>query len=212
MGTERRSMIIKDSERRTAAFHEAGHTLTARLIPETDPVHKVTIIPRGRTLGLTQQLPEEDRLIITKTHTQAQIAVLMGGRVAEELVLGEISSGAEQDFKSATALARKMVCDWGMDDRIGPLHYGRKEEAIFLGRDISQHQNFSKRTAGIIDKEMQKIVTTEYKRSHVLIESNMAALTGLAEKLLEIEVLDGEEVDRILKDHKAKGEVSFADG
>ena len=209
MGAERRSMIIEDLEKRTTAFHEAGHALAARLISGTDPVHKVTIIPRGRTLGLTQQLPVEDRLMVTKSFTQAQIAVLMGGCIAEELVISELSSGTEQDIQNATDLARKMVCEWGMSNKLGPLHYGRKEEAIFLGREIAQHQEFSARTAALIDEEVQKIVMTEYKRSRVLIESNLAALTGLAEKLLEIEVLDGEEVDSILKEHGAKGEVSF---
>jgi cell division protease FtsH len=152
MGVERRSMIIRDSEKRITAFHEAGHTLAARLIPGTDPVHKVTIIPRGRKLGLTQQLPAEDRLMVTKSYAQARIAVLMGGRVVEEIVFGELSSGSGQDIRSLTALARKMV-----------------------------------------------------------FESNLEALTGLAENLLEKEVLNGEEVDIILKDHKAKGEVRFAD-
>ena len=210
MGVERRSMIIGDLERRVIAFREAGHALTARLIPGTDPVHKVTIIPRGETLGLTQQLPAEDRLMVTKRFAQAQIAVLMGGRIAEEVVINEISSGTGRDILKATNLARKMVREWGMSKTLGPLHYDQKMRAIFLGRKTARHQNFSARTGGIIDEEVQEIVMTEYKRARVLIESNLAALTGLAEKLLEIEVLDGAEVDRILKEHGARGEVDPA--
>jgi cell division protease FtsH len=211
MGTERRSMIINDLEKRISAFHEAGHTLVARLIPGTDPVHKVTIIPRGRALGLTQQLPTEDRLMATRTFTEAQISILMGGRVAEEIVFNEISTGAGQDIRTATELARKMVCDWGMSDRLGPLYYGRKEEAIFLGREIAQPQDFSERTAVQIDEEVEKIVIRQYKRATELLKTNMHSLNGLAEKLLETEVLDGEEIDAVLRERKANGEVSYAD-
>jgi cell division protease FtsH len=210
MGAERRSMIVGDLEKRVIAFREAGHALTARLISETDPVHKVTIIPRGETLGLTQQLPADDRLLFTKRFAQTQIAVLMGGRIAEEVAINEISSGTGRDILKATSLARKMVCEWGMSKSMGPLHYGQKMGAIFLGRKTPRHQRFSARTSALIDKEVQKIVMTEYKRARVLIESNLPALTGLAETLLETEVLDGVEVDSILKEHGAKGEVSFA--
>ena len=211
MGTERRSMIIKDSEKRTSAFHEAGHTLVARLIKGTDPVHKVTIIPRGRALGLTQQLPIEDRLMVTRTFAEAQIAILMGGRIAEEVIFNEVSTGAGQDIQSATDMARKMVCDWGMSEKLGPLYYGRREEAIFLGREIAQPQDFSDQTAELIDAEVNKIVIVQYKRARKLLETNLSSLNGLAEKLLINEVLDGEEVDEILKEHKALGEVSFAE-
>jgi cell division protease FtsH len=209
MGAERRSMIITDSERRTTAFHEAGHTLTARLTPGTDPVHKVTIIPRGRTIGITQQLPIEDRLTVTRGFVMAQIAILMSGRVAEEIALGELSSGAGQDLKQATRLAHSMVCEWGMSDRMGPLHYGQKEEAVFLGRDMAQHQKFSAGTIALIDEEVQKIVMTQYNLSRVLIESNLPALHALAAQLLVLEVLNGEEVDNIISDHKVQGEAGF---
>ncbi len=210
MGTERRSMIIKDSEKRTSAFHEGGHTIVARLIKGTDPVHKVTIIPRGRALGLTQQLPLEDRQMVTKKFAEAQIAILMGGRVAEEITFDEISTGAGQDIQSATDMARKMVCDWGMSKELGPLYYGRKEEHVFLGREIAQPQNFSEETSVQIDKEVEKIVMSQYERAHKLLGDNLASLKGLAERLLVQEVLNGEEIDEILRENQANGEVSFA--
>jgi cell division protease FtsH len=210
MGTERRSMIIKDSEKRTSAYHEAGHTLVARLIQGTDPVHKVTIIPRGRSLGLTQQLPLEDRQMVTKSFAEAQIAILMAGRIAEEITFNEISTGAGQDIQSATDLARRMVCDWGMSTKLGPLFYGRREEAIFLGREIAQPQDFSEKTAELIDEEVNKIITSQYDRARKLMEINLSSLNGLAEKLLVQEVLDGEEIDEILKEHSASGEVSYS--
>ncbi len=203
MGTERRSMIIKESEKQTSAYHEAGHTLVARLIPGTDPVHKVTIIPRGRALGLTQQLPVEDRQMVTKSFAEAQIAILMGGRVAEEVIFDEISTGAGQDIQSATDMARHMVCDWGMSTKLGPLYYGRREEAIFLGREIAQPQEFSEKTAVLIDEEVNRIVTTEYGRAQKIIRTHLEALKGLAEKLLVQEVLDGAEVDVILSANHA---------
>ncbi len=211
MGTERRSMIIKDSEKRTSAFHEAGHTIVARLLEGTDPVHKVTIIPRGRALGLTQQLPLEDRQMVTKTFAESQIAILMGGRIAEEITFDEISTGAGQDIQSATDMARRMVCDWGMSDTLGPLYYGRREEAIFLGRELAQPQDFSEQTAEVIDAEVTKIVTNQYNRARKLLESNFDSLNELSEKLLVQEVLDGDEIDVILREQKAVGEVSFAD-
>jgi cell division protease FtsH len=201
MGVERRSMIIKDSEKRTSAYHEAGHTIVARLIPGTDPVHKVTIIPRGRALGLTQQLPLEDRQMVTKSFAQAQISILMGGRVAEEVFFDEISTGAGQDIQTATDMARRMVCDWGMSEKLGPLYYGRREEAIFLGREIAQPQDFSEKTAVLIDEEVNSIVMKEYRRAKNIIETHREALTALAEKLLVDESLDGEEIDAILGDN-----------
>jgi cell division protease FtsH len=206
MGAERRSLIISDKEKRISAYHEAGHALVARLIPDADPVHKVTIIPRGRALGLTQQLPNEDRLMVTKRFTEAQIAVSMGGRIAEELVFGELSTGAGQDIQHATDLARRMVCEWGMNEKLGPLYYGRKEEAIFLGREIAQHQEFSEKTAELIDGEVHSTVMAQYRRARGLIEANRAALDGLAEGLLEREVLESEEIDRVLGVHGARGE------
>ena len=211
MGAERRSMIISEKDKKVSAYHEAGHALVARLIPDTDPVHKVTIIPRGRALGLTQQLPEEDRLNLTKAYTESRIAVAMGGRIAEELVFKELSTGAGMDIQSATGLARKMVCEWGMSEKLGPLYYGKKEEAIFLGREIAQHQDFSERTAEAIDTEVRDIVMGQYRRARRMIERNMASLEGMAKALLEYEVLDGEAVDRILRENSARGEISYAD-
>lgn len=209
MGVERRSMIIGALEKRIIAFHEAGHALTARLVSGADSVHKVTIVPRGDTLGLTQQLPVEDRSMVTQHYAKAQIAVLLGGRIAEEIVIKEVSSGAGKDILKATRLAHKMVREWGMSRTLGPLHYGQKEGALFLGRRRAGHRNLSTRTGAIIDEEVQKIIMIQYKRARALIESNLAALTGLAEKLLEMEVLAGAEVDDILKKHGAKGEVGL---
>jgi cell division protease FtsH len=206
MGAERRSLIISDKEKRISAFHEAGHALVARLIPDADPVHKVTIIPRGRALGITQQLPNEDRLMVTKRFTEAQIAVSMGGRIAEELVFNELSTGAGQDIQHATDLARRMVCEWGMNEKLGPLYYGRKEEAIFLGREIAQHQEFSEKIAELIDDEVHATVMGQYRRARGLIEANRPALDGLAEQLLEREVLESEEIDRVLGSRGARGE------
>jgi cell division protease FtsH len=207
MGAERRSMIISDKDKRVSAFHEAGHTLVARLIPDTDPVHKVTIIPRGRALGLTQLLPLEDRLNLTKSYALSRIAVSMGGRIAEELVFHELSTGAGIDIQSATTMARRMVCEWGMNEKLGPLYYGKKEEAIFLGREIAQHQEFSEKTAEIIDDEVHALVMAQYRRARGIIESNRPSLDAIAEALLEREVLDGAEVDEILESHGAHGEV-----
>jgi len=211
MGAERRSMIISDQDKKVSAYHEAGHALVARLTPGTDPVHKVTIVPRGRALGLTQQLPLEDRLNLTKTYTEARIAVSMGGRIAEELEFNELSTGAGMDIQSATGLARRMICEWGMSDKLGPLYYGKKEEAIFLGREIAQHQEFSEKTAEAIDDEVHGVVMAQYRRARKIIEGNRASLKGLAEALLVDEVLDGPEVDRILRENRAVGERSFED-
>jgi cell division protease FtsH len=210
MGAERRSMIIREHDKRTSAYHEAGHALVARLLEDTDPVHKVTIIPRGRALGVTQQLPIEDRHNVTRRFAMARIAIAMGGRIAEELIFKEISTGAGMDIQTATELARRMVCEWGMSDKLGPLYYGKREEAIFLGREIQQSQDFSEQTAVQIDEEVHRIVTAEYSRAQKLIQDNLPALHGIAEKLLEVEVLDGEAIDVVLRETRAVGEVSFA--
>jgi cell division protease FtsH len=156
MGVERRSMIIPYQERRNAAYHEAGHALVAKMIPGSDPIHKVTIIPRGRALGITQQLPIDERHTYSKDYLLENITILLGGRVAEELVLHHQTTGAGNDIERATELARKMVCEWGMSDRLGPLNYGKKEEYIFLGKEIAQHRDFSDQTARAIDEELQK--------------------------------------------------------
>jgi len=195
MGPERRSMIISDQDKRVTAYHEAGHALVGKMTKGSDPVHKVTIIPRGRALGLTQQLPLEDRLNLTKEAANAQIAVAMGGRVVEELIFGQISTGAANDIHQATDLARKMVCEWGMSDKIGPLHFGRNEEMVFLGRDFVEHKEYSEQTAVDIDSEVRRIVTENYNRAKDIINANRDKLTVLAEALLEYETLDGAEID-----------------
>ncbi|HET8761059.1 MAG TPA: ATP-dependent zinc metalloprotease FtsH [Nitrospiria bacterium] len=198
MGVERRSMILSDEEKRTTAYHEAGHALVARLIPGTDPLHKVTIIPRGRALGLTMQLPTDDRYTYPKEYLYNNIAILMGGRAAEEIVLNFMTTGAGNDIERATELARKMVCEWGMSEKMGPLTFGKKEQEIFLGREISQHRDYSEHTAVEIDQEVRRLVTENYERAKTLIRDNMKALRALAEALLEREVLDAPEIEKII--------------
>jgi cell division protease FtsH len=207
MGTERRTMIISDEEKRVTAYHESGHTLVAKLLPNTDPVHKVTIIPRGPTMGVTQLLPEKDRLNYTKGWAENQICVALGGRIAEELVLGEVTNGATRDIKTATELSRAMVCEWGMSDRIGPLSLGKKEEAIFLGREIAQHQDYSEQTAIEIDREIRRFVIDAYNKARQIIEENLDKLHALANALLEHEVLDGYQIDQVLEGKPVKSKV-----
>jgi cell division protease FtsH len=181
MGAERRSMIISDREKRTTAYHEAGHALVALLQPGTDPVHKVTIIPRGRALGVTQQLPSEDRLSMTRDFAEKRIAILMGGRIAEEIIFNQITTGAGQDIVMATDTARSMVCEWGMSDKLGPLAYGKKDEQIFLGRSSgSQAKDYSERTAQEIDVEIHRIVTEGYDRARKLLEDHLDQLEAIA--------------------------------
>ena len=206
MGAERRSMIISDKDKKVSAFHEAGHTIVARLLPDTDPVHKVTIIPRGRALGLTQLLPTEDRLNITRKYALSRIAVSMGGRIAEELVFDELSTGAGMDIQAATSMARRMVCEWGMNEKLGPLYYGKKEEAIFLGREIAQHQEFSEKTAELIDTEVHALVMSQYRRARSILETNRSVLDAVATALLERESLDSTEIDALLDANGARGE------
>jgi cell division protease FtsH len=195
MGPERRSMIISDNDKRVTAYHESGHALVGKMMKGSDPVHKVTIIPRGRALGLTQQLPMEDRLNLSKDAARDQIAVAMGGRVAEELVFGQITTGASNDIQVATDLARKMVCEWGMSDKLGPLHFGRREEMVFLGRDFAEQKDYSEQTAIEIDSEVRKIVTDSYERAKNIVLENLEKLKVLAEALLDYETLDGSEID-----------------
>ena len=198
MGTERRSMIISDEEKKTTAYHESGHTLVAKLLPKTDPIHKVTIIPRGRSLGLTQQLPLDEKHTYPKDYLLNSLCILMGGRAAEEIVLGMQTTGAGNDIERATTLARKMVCDFGMSDSLGPLTFGKKEEQIFLGREISQHRDYSELTAQKIDEEVRRIVTDAYAKASNLIKDNLEALHQLAGALLEKETLDGKQIEEIL--------------
>lgn len=199
MGTERRSMIISDEEKRSTAFHEAGHTLVAKMIPGADPIHKVTIIPRGRALGLTQQLPIDERHSYSRQYLSDRLAILLGGRVAEELVFKQMTTGASDDINRATDLARKMVCDYGMSSEMGPLTFGKKEEQIFLGREIAQHRDYSENTAIRIDEEVKNLVTEAYERTTKILTEGLDVLERLAEVLLEREVLDGEEIDALMK-------------
>jgi cell division protease FtsH len=198
MGAERKSMFLSDEEKKTTAYHEAGHTLIAKLLPGTDPVHKVTIIPRGRALGVTMQLPTDDRHGYSKSYLLNQLAILMGGRVAEELVLNEMTTGAGNDIERATDLARKMVCEWGMSEKMGPLTFGKQNEQVFLGREMGSQRDFSDHIAMEIDQEVTRLVTENYERAKRLLTDNMASLKRLAEALLEKEVLDGSDIDHIL--------------
>jgi cell division protease FtsH len=197
MGAERKSMVITNEEKRVTAYHEAGHTLVGLKVPNADPVHKVTIIPRGMALGVTQQLPEGDRHNYTKDYLLGQIAILMGGRLAEEIFLGSITTGASNDIERATELARAMVCEYGMSN-LGPLTFGKKEEQIFLGREISQHRDFSEDTAIKIDQEVKKLVGDQYERARAIIEDNRDTMIRLAETLLDRETLDAVQIRRII--------------
>jgi cell division protease FtsH len=198
MGVERRSMILSEEEKKNTAYHEAGHALVAAMTPGTDPLHKVTIIPRGMALGLTMQLPIDDKHTYTKTYLEGTLTVLMGGRTAEEIFLGHITTGAGNDIERATDIARKMVCDWGMSS-LGPLAFGKKEEAIFLGREIAQHRDFSEDTAVHIDQEVHRIVTSAYNNAYSLLENNKETLERIAQALLEREVLDATELKLLLE-------------
>jgi len=198
MGVERKSLILSEEERRATAYHEAGHALVAKLIPGTDPIHKVTIIPRGRALGITQQLPMDEKHNYHREYLLDNITILMGGRVAEELVLGHMSTGAGNDLERATDLARKMVCEWGMSEKLGPLTFGKREEMIFLGKEIAQHQDYSEQTAQEIDQEVRRFVIEAYERAKELAKSRIGALHALAAALLEREVLEGPEIDVII--------------
>jgi cell division protease FtsH len=199
MGTERKSLIISEEEKKVTAYHEAGHALVAAILPNTDPLHKVTIIPRGMALGLTQQLPLDDRHNYSREFLRSQLAVLMGGRVAEELVIEKVTTGAGNDLEQATDMARRMVCEWGMSERLGPLTFGKKEEQIFLGREIAQHQDYSESTAALIDGEVKRIVMEGYEKAKEVLSSRIDALHRIARALLEYEVLAGEEVEALLR-------------
>jgi len=198
MGAERRSMIISPREKEITAYHEAGHALVARLLPGTDPIHKVTIIPRGRALGLTMQLPMDEKYTHARGFLLNSIAILFGGRVAEKLVFNEITTGAGNDIERASELARKMVCEWGMSDELGPLAYGKKEEHIFLGREIAQHRDYSEQTAQKIDAAVKKIVVEANDKVTRLLQDNMDILKALADELLERETIVLEDMDRII--------------
>ncbi len=199
MGSERRSLIISEKEKRLTAYHEAGHALVAYFMPHADPIHKVTIIPRGMALGVTQQLPIDDRHNYTRDHLESTLSVMMGGRVSEEMFMGVLTTGAGDDLEKATEMARRMVCEWGMSEALGPLTFGKKEEQIFLGREIAQHQDYSESTAVLIDQEVKRIGLMAYQRATEVLQANRDALVRVAEALLEYEVLDGEEVAALVK-------------
>jgi cell division protease FtsH len=198
MGVERKSLIISEEEKRNTAYHEAGHALLAAVMPKADPVHKVTIIPRGMALGVTMQLPIDDKHSYSKEYLQTEITIMMGGRIAEEKYMHEMTTGAGNDIERATEIARKMVCEWGMSE-LGPLSFGKKEEQIFLGREIAQHRDYSEDTAIKIDAAVQKIVRSAYSEASALIEERSEALVRIAEALLEREVLDGDEVHQLIE-------------
>jgi cell division protease FtsH len=199
MGVARKSMIISEKEKKNTAYHEAGHALVAKLIPGTDPIHKVTIIPRGRALGVTQQLPMDDRYTHDREFLTSTLAVLMGGRVAEEIALSHITTGAGNDIERATNIARRMVTEWGMSEKLGPLAFGKKEEQIFLGREIAQHKDYSERTAEEIDEEVKRIVTAAYEKSKKLLTKHLNVLVGFAERLLDKETMNAEEIREFLE-------------
>jgi cell division protease FtsH len=199
MGVERKSLIISDEEKKITAYHEAGHALVAFKVPYADPLHKVTIIPRGRALGVTMQLPVDDKHTYSREYLESMIAVLMGGRVSEELTFDRMTTGAGNDIERVTELARKMVCEWGMSGVMGPLAFGKKEEQIFLGREISQHRDYSEATAVEIDREVKSIVLQGYSAAKAILEANRPSLQSIAEALLEREVLDGDQIAALVR-------------
>jgi cell division protease FtsH len=205
MGVERKSLIISDEEKKNTAFHEAGHALVASILPKADPLHKVTIIPRGMALGVTMQLPVDDKHTYTRDYLQGQIAIMMGGRVAEELFLEHMTTGAGNDIEQATELARRMVCDYGMS-ALGPLTFGKKEEQIFLGREIAQHRDYSEDTAIKIDQEIKRIVDEGYETARSILGENAETLQRIALALLEREVLDALEIKLLIQNKPLKSQ------
>jgi cell division protease FtsH len=198
MGVERRSMVISDEEKRITAYHESGHTLVAKLLPGTDPIHKVTIIPRGMAMGLTQQLPTEEKHAYPREYLLNNLVIYLGGRAAEELIFKDPTTGAGNDIERATELARKMVCEWGMSERMGPLSFGKKEEQIFLGREIAQHKDYSEVTAIAIDEEIKRMVTNAYETAKSILSTNIHLLHALAQALIDREELNAEEINRVI--------------
>ncbi|MBN2322150.1 MAG: cell division protein FtsH, partial [Spirochaetes bacterium] len=207
MGPERRSIVIEEEEKRITAYHEAGHALLGMLLPNADPVHKMTIIPRGLSLGLTQSLPETEKHNLPRDYITDQIILLMGGRVAEEIQFGKggITTGAQNDIERATLSARRMVCEWGMSERLGPLQYGQKDEPIFIGKEIARHKDYSEKTSEMIDEEIRDIVEGSYKKAWNLLTKHKKTLDKLAKELLEKEVLDGREIQLIVGMRKPGG-------
>jgi cell division protease FtsH len=198
MGAERRSMVMPEEERRNTAYHESGHTIVARLLPKTDPVHKVTVIPRGRALGVTMQLPEQDRYSQDRERLLNMIAVLFGGRIAEELFMDQMTTGASNDFERATEIARRMVTQWGMSDELGPMVYGENEGEVFLGRSITTHKNVSEATLQKVDAEIRRIIDQQYRLARGLLENNRDKVEAMAKALLEYETLDADQIGDIM--------------
>lgn len=208
MGIERRSMVITPEEKKTTAYHEAGHALVGKLIPGSDPIHKVTIIPRGMSLGVTHYLPIDERHTLSKKYLETKLVHMLGGRVAEQLIFNQLTTGAGNDLEQATNLARKMVCNWGMSEKLGPLTFGKKEEHIFLGKELATHRDYSEKTAMEIDSEIKNIVTSAQEWARQLLSKNIEKLHRLAQVLLEKECLDGEQIDEILKEFDEAKEVT----
>jgi cell division protease FtsH len=198
MGAERRSIVMPEQERRNTAYHESGHALVAKLLPRTDPVHKVTIIPRGRALGVTMQLPEQDRYSMDREQILQSISVLFGGRVAEEVFMGQMTTGASNDFERATEMARRMVTQWGMSEALGPMVYGENEGEVFLGRSITTHKNVSEATLQKVDAEIRRIIDEQYSLARKLIEDNRDKIEAMASALLEWETIDADQIDDIM--------------
>jgi cell division protease FtsH len=198
MGAERRSMVMPEEERRNTAYHESGHALVARLMPKTDPVHKVTIIPRGRALGVTMQLPEQDRYSMDRDRLLSTIAVLFGGRIAEEIFMNQMTTGASNDFERATAIARSMVTQWGMSDEMGTMVYGENEGEVFLGRSITTHKNVSEATLQKVDQEIRKIIDQQFSLAKKLILDNRDKVEAMAKALLEWETIDADQIGDIM--------------
>ena len=199
MGVERKSLVISDKEKKLTSYHEIGHALIAKMIPESDPVHKVTIIPRGRGLGLTTYLPIDERHTYAKSYCLARLAYTLGGRVAEDIIFGEITTGATNDYAQATELARRMVCDWGMSERLGPLSFGQKQEEVFLGRDMGNRRDYSEKTAEIIDDEIRRFIMEAIEKAKEILRANIDVMHRMAEALLEFEVLDDPQLDQLLR-------------
>ncbi len=202
MGTERRSMVISEKEKKVTAYHEAGHTLVAKMLPGSDPIHKVTIIPRGMAMGLTQQLPIDEKHNYDREYLLNEVAILLGGRTAEEIIFNQMTTGASNDIERATDIARKMICEWGMSEKLGPITFGKKEEQIFLGREFAQHKDYSESTAISIDEEVMDIIYKNHEKAREILTQNIDILNDLAGKLIEKESLNGKEIDEVITTHK----------
>ncbi len=199
MGAERRSMLLSEKEKLTTAYHESGHALVAKKLKNADPVHKLTIVPRGMALGLMQQLPENDRHTYSKSYWMDQLAVFFGGRVAEELVFNEMNTGASSDIQRATDIARRMVCEWGMSEKLGPIHYNSKEEHVFLGRELGKPREHSETIQFEIDQEVKNLLQSQYEVARKIVTENAEVLHSLAKAVMEKETLDADDIDRILR-------------